>query len=96
MMFDKAKMALAMLSPGMQRKVSLLMEWVDGLLDAMNRTDVEVPVERVESEEDFQKVMFELLKNARIARIDDKNALIVELGKERKLKLIASFKVVGE
>jgi len=90
-MFDKAKLAMAMANPGTAVKVKKLSDWVDSLLEAMNETDVKPP----ESGE-FEDVILTLLKKARIARIEDKNALVIELGKERKLRLIASFKVVEE
>ena len=93
---EKAKFALAMMNPSVQLKLGKLTGWVDSLLDAMNQTDVDVSIQKVESQDDFQALMLELLKKAKIARIEDKNALVIELGKRRKLRLILSFKVVGE
>ena len=90
-MFDKAKLAMAMANPVMAVKVKRVSNWVDSLLEAMNETDVKPP----ESGE-FEDVILTLLKKAKIARIEDKNALVIELGKRKKLRLIASFKVVGE
>ena len=88
---NNAKLAMAMANPGNAIKMKRLTDWIDSLLDALNETDVEPP----ESGE-FEDVILTLLKKARIARIEDKNALVIELGKKRKLRLIASFKVVGE
>ena len=90
-MFDKAKLAMAMANPATAIKMKKLSDWVESLLDAMNETDVEPP----ESGE-CEDVILTHLKKAKIARIEDKNALVIELGKEKKLRLIASFKVVGE
>ena len=90
-MFDKAKLAMAMANPVMAVKVKRVSNWVDSLLEAMNETDVKPP----ESGE-FEDAILTLLKKAKIARIEDKNALVIELGKRKKLRLIASFKVVGE
>ena len=90
-MFDKAKLAMAMANPGTAIKVKKLSDWVDSLLEAMNETDVKPP-----ENGEFEDVILTLLKKAKIARIEDKNALVIELGKRKKLRLIASFKVVGE
>ena len=88
---DKTKLAMAMANPGTVIKVKKLSDWVDSLLEAMNETDVKPP----ESGE-FEDVILTLLKKAKIARIEDKNALVIELGKKKKLRLIASFKVVED
>ncbi|WP_048151236.1 hypothetical protein [Palaeococcus ferrophilus] len=95
-MFDKAKLAMAMMSPGMQAKVGKLSGWVDSLLEALDETDVKPPVEKVESQEDLGLVLVELLKKAKVERVENGNMLVIELGKKRKLGLVAAFKVVED
>ena len=90
-MFDKAKLAIAMANPVTAVKVKRISDWVDSLLEALNETDVEPP----ESGE-FEDVIMTLLKKAKVKHLEDRNSLLIELGKERKLKLAVSFKVVGD
>ena len=90
-MFDKAKLAMAMANPVTAVKVKRLSEWVDSLLEALNETDVEPP-----ESGDFQDAVMTLLGKARVKHVAEKNSLVIELGKERKLRLVASFKVVGD
>ncbi|KUH34247.1 hypothetical protein APY94_02945 [Thermococcus celericrescens] len=90
-MFDKAKLAMAMANPVTAVKVKRLKEWVDSLLEALNETDVEPP-----ESGDFQDAIMTLLGKARVKHVEDRNSLVIELGEERKLRLVASFKVVGE
>ena len=90
-MFDKAKLAMAMANPVMAVKVKRLSEWVDSLLEALNETDVEPP-----ESGDFQDAIMTLLGKARVKHVAEKNSLVIELGKRKKLRLVASFKVVGD
>ncbi|WP_297490383.1 hypothetical protein [Thermococcus sp.] len=90
-MFDKARLAMAMANPVMAVKVKRLSEWVDSLLEALNETDVEPP-----ESGDFQDAVMTLLGKARVKHVAEKNSLVLELGKERKLRLVASFKVIGD
>ncbi|WP_297074189.1 hypothetical protein [Thermococcus sp.] len=90
-MFDKAKLAMAMANPVTAVKVKRLSEWVDSLLEALNETDVEPP-----ESGDFQDAIMTLLGKAKVKHVAERNSLVIELGKERKLRLIASFRVVGD
>lgn len=90
-MFDKARLAMAMANPVTAVKVKRLSEWVDSLLETLNETDVEPP-----ESGDFQDAVMTLLGKARVKHVAEKNSLVIELGKERKLRLVASFKVVGD
>ena len=90
-MFDKAKLAMAMANPVTAVKVKRLSDWVDSLLEALNETDVEPP-----ESGDFQDAIMTLLGKARVKHVAEKNSLVIELGKKKKLRLIASFKVVGD
>ena len=90
-MFDKAKLAMAMANPVTAVKVKRIRDWVDSLLEALNETDVEPP-----ESGDFQDAIMTLLGKAKVKHLEDRNSLLIELGKERKLKLAVSFKVVGE
>ena len=90
-MFDKAKLAMAMANPVMAVKVKRISNWVDSLLEAMNETDVDPP-----ESGDFQDAILTLLGKARVKHVEDRNSLVLEVGKERKLRLVASFKVVGD
>jgi len=90
-MFDKAKLAMAMANPVTAVKVKRIRDWVDSLLEALNETDVEPP-----ESGDFQDAIMTLLGKAKVKHLEDRNSLLIELGKERKLKLAVSFKVVGD
>jgi len=90
-MFDKAKLAMAMANPVTAVKVKRISDWVDSLLDAMNETDVEPP-----ESGDFQDAIMTLLGKAKVKHLEDRNSLLIELGKKKKLRLIASFKVVSD
>jgi len=48
----------------------------------------------VEGEEDLQKVLLKLLGKAKVKHVKEKNALVLELGKEKKVRLTLSFKEV--
>ncbi len=90
-MFDKAKLAMAMANPVTAVKVKRLSDWVDSLLEALNETDVEPP-----ESGDFQDAIMTLLGKAKVKHVAEKNSLVIKLGKKKKLRLVASFKVVGD
>ncbi len=90
-MFDKARLAMAMANPVTAVKVKRISNWVDSLLEALNETDVEPP-----ESGDFQDAVMTLLGKARVKHVAEKNSLVLEVGKERKLRLVASFKVIGD
>ncbi|BAD85548.1 hypothetical protein TK1359 [Thermococcus kodakarensis KOD1] len=90
-MFDKAKLAMAMANPVTAVKVKRLSDWVDSLVEALDETDVEPP-----ESEDFQDAVMTLLSKAKVKHLEDRNSLVIELGKKRKLRLVASFKVIGD
>ncbi len=94
-MFDKAKLMLSLATPSMQRKISLLSAWFEGLINAISESGVKIDA-KVENQEDMQAVLLELLRKARVKSIEGKNALIIELGEQKgeqkKVRLILSFK----
>lgn len=94
-MFDKAKLMLSLATPSMQRKISLLSAWFEGLINAISESGVKIDA-KVENQEDMQAVLLELLRKARVKSIEGKNALIIELGEQKKVRLILSFKVVDD
>ncbi|AJC72795.1 hypothetical protein X802_08425 [Thermococcus guaymasensis DSM 11113] len=89
---EKAKMALAMMNPATQAKLSKIFGWVDDLVEAVRGTGLEV--DEVKSQDDLQEVLLKLLGKAKVKHLKDKNALVLELGKERKVRLTLSFKEV--
>jgi len=89
---EKAKMALAMMNPATQLKLSKIFGWVDDLIEAVRGTGLEVG--EVKDQDDLQEVLLKLLGKARVKHLKDKNALVLELGKERKVRLTLSFKEV--
>jgi len=89
---EKAKMALAMMNPAIQLKLSKIFGWVDDLIEAVRGTGLEVG--EVKDQDDLQEVLLKLLGKARVKHLKDKNALVLELGKERKVRLTLSFKEV--
>lgn len=94
-MFDKAKLMLSLATPSMQRRISLLSSWFGGLINAISESGVKIDA-KVENQEDMQTVLLELLRKAKISSIEGKNALILELGEQKKVRLILSFKVVDD
>ncbi|WP_457751033.1 hypothetical protein [Thermococcus sp.] len=88
----KAKMALAMMNPATQVKLSRIFGWVDTLIEAIRGTGLEVG--EVEDGEDLQEVLLKLIGKSKVKHIEEKNALVLELGKERKVRLTLSFKEV--
>ena len=89
---EKAKMALAMMNPATQLKLSKIFGWVENLIEAVRGTGLEVG--EVKNGEDLQEVLLKLLGKAKVKHLKDKNALVLELGKERKVRLTLSFKEV--
>jgi len=89
---EKAKMAMAMMNPATQLKLSKIFGWVDDLIEAVRETGLEVG--EVKNGEDLQEVLLKLLGKAKVKHLRDKNALVLELGKERKVRLTLSFKEV--
>jgi len=89
---EKAKMALAMMNPATQLKLSKIFGWVDDLVEAVRGTGLEVG--EVKDQDDLQEVLLKLLGKARVKHLKDKNALVLELGKGRKVRLTLSFKEV--
>ena len=89
---EKAKMALSMMNPATQLKLSKIFGWVDTLIEAIRGTGLEVG--EVKDAEDFQGVLLKLLGKAKVKHIEEKNALVIELGKEKKVRLTLSFKEV--
>jgi len=89
---EKAKMALAMMNPATQLKLSKIFGWVDDLIEAVRGTGLEVG--EVKGQDDLQEVLLKLLGKARVKHLKDKNALVLELGKDRKVRLTLSFKEV--
>ena len=89
---EKAKMALAMMNPATQLKLSKIFGWVDDLIEAVRGTGLEVG--EVKGQDDLPEVLLKLLGKARVKHLKDKNALVLELGKERKVRLTLSFKEV--
>jgi len=85
-------MALAMMNPAIQLKLSKIFGWVDDLIEAVRGTGLEVG--EVKDQDDLQEVLLKLLGKARVKHLKDKNALVLELGKERKVRLTLSFKEV--
>lgn len=92
-MFEKAKMALEMANPIMQVKLSKIFDWVDRLFEASRETGIDVG--DIRDEGDFQDVLFKIFRKAKVHHIEEKNALVLELGKKKKLKLILTFKLEG-
>jgi len=88
----KAKMALAMMNPVTQLKLSKIFGWVDGLVAAIRGTGLEVG--EVKEAEDLQEVLLNLIGKAKVKHLEEKNALVLELGKEKKVRLTLSFKEV--
>lgn len=89
---EKAKMALAMMNPAIQLKLSKIFGWVENLVEAVRETGLEVG--EVKGQDDLQEVLLKLLGKATVKHLRDKNALVLELGKERKVRLTLSFKEV--
>ena len=89
---EKAKMAMAMMNPATQLKLSKIFSWVEDLIEAVRGTGLEVG--EVKGQDDLQEVLLKLLGKARVKHLKDKNALVLELGKERKVRLTLSFKEV--
>ena len=89
---EKAKMAMAMMNPATQLKLSKIFGWVENLIEAVRGTGLEVG--EVKNGEDLQEVLLKLLGKAKVKHLRDKNALVLELGKERKVRLTLSFKEV--
>jgi len=89
---EKAKIAMAMMNPATQLKLSKIFGWVENLIEAVRGTGLEVG--EVKNGEDLQEVLLKLLGKAKVKHLKDKNALVLELGKERKVRLTLSFKEV--
>ncbi|AHL21641.1 hypothetical protein [Thermococcus nautili] len=89
---EKAKMAMAMMNPATQLKLSKIFGWVEDLVEAVRETGLEVG--EVKNGEDLQGVLLKLLGKAKVKHIEEKNALVLELGKEKKVRLTLSFKEV--
>ena len=89
---EKAKMALAMMNPATQVKMARIFGWVEDLVEAVRETGLEVG--EVKNGEDLQEVLLRLLGKAKVKHVKEKNALVLELGKEKKVRLTLSFKEV--
>ncbi|WP_237266268.1 hypothetical protein [Thermococcus cleftensis] len=88
----KVKAALAMMNPATQVKMGRIFGWVDDLVEAIKATGIEVG--EVNGEEDLQEVLLKLIGKAKVRHVREKNALVLELGKEKRLRLTLSFKEV--
>ncbi|AIU70197.1 hypothetical protein TEU_07545 [Thermococcus eurythermalis] len=80
------------MNPATQLKLSKIFGWVEDLVEAVRETGLEVG--EVKNGEDLQEVLLKLLGKANVKHLRDKNALVLELGKERKVRLTLSFKEV--
>lgn len=89
---EKAKMAMAMMNPATQLKLSKIFGWVEDLVEAVRETGLEVG--EVKDQDDLQEVLLKLLGKAKVKHLKDKNALVLELGKQKKVRLTLSFKEV--
>jgi len=91
-MSENVKMVLAMMNPATQVKMARIFGWVEDLVEAVRETGLEVG--EVKNGEDFQEVLLNLIGKAKVKHIEEKNALVLELGKEKKVRLTLSFKEV--
>ena len=89
---EKAKMALAMMNPATQLKMARIFGWVEDLVEAIRGTGLELG--EVSNGEDLQEVILKLIGKAKVKHLKEKNALVLELGEERKVKLTLRFKEV--
>jgi len=89
---EKAKMALAMMNPATQLKMARIFGWVEDLVEAIRKTGLELG--EVSNGEDLQEVILKLIGKAKVKHLKEKNALVLELGKEKKVKLTLRFKEV--
>nr|QEK15857.1 hypothetical protein FPV09_06140 [Thermococcus aciditolerans] len=80
------------MNPVTQLKLSRIFGWVDTLIEAVRGIGLEVG--EVKNEEDLQEVLLKLLGKAKVRHLEEKNALVFELGKEKKVRLTLSWKEV--
>lgn len=94
----KAKMALAMMNPATQVKLSRIFGWVDGFIEAVQETGIKLPEMKKDDDKDPQEVIADvvmtLISKSKVKHLENKNALVLELGKEKKVRLTLSFKEV--
>lgn len=94
----KAKMALAMVNPATQLKMKRIFNWVDGFIEAVKETGIKLPEMKKDDDKDPQEVIADvvmtLISKSKVKHLKEKNALVLELGKEKKVRLILSFKEV--
>jgi len=96
---EKAKMAMAMMNPATQLKMARIFGWVDGFVEAVQKTGIKLS-EMKESNnnkdprEVIADVVMTLISKSKVKHVEEKNALVLELGKEKKVKLTLRFKEV--
>ena len=96
---EKAKMAMAMMNPATQLKMARIFGWIDGFVEAVQKTGIKLPaMKESDNNKDLQEVIADvvmtLISKSEVKHLKEKNALVLKLGKEKKVKLTLRFKEV--